>query len=217
MKVASIAAAVAFGFVSSASAAPVTLNGITFAEQTGAFEITSGSGTGTGADPFVINETVTGLDVTMSISGLTSSLSEVGSFTSGFFITKVVTNNTTADWSFYDNELQETLGTPSADGDGLSFAQGFAAVRPFTSDVFTSVFEESTIRDQVTFLNGLVKIGETVSMSFAITDNTPIDEFFLRQRPNFVDPGVVPVPAALPLLVTAIGAMGFAARRRKAA
>lgn len=219
MRKAAIVAIAALGIGATASAAPVTLNGITFSEATGAFTITGGSGSGSALDPFVINETVTGLDVTMSIEGLTSALSEVGAFTSGFFITKVVTNNTTADWSFYDNELQEILGTPSPDGDGLSFAQGDNSVRPYTSDVYASVFEESVVRDQVSFFDGLVTIGETVTMNFAITDNTPVDQFFLRQRPNFVDPGIppVPVPAALPLLVAAIGALGFAGRRRKTA
>ena len=120
-------------------------------------------------------------------------------------------------WNSFDMELQEIFGTPSPDGDGLSFAQGFTGARPFTSSVFTMVFEESTVRDQISFFGGTVNPGETVSFMFAITDNSPIDTFFLRQRPNFIDPEApeIPVPAALPLLASAIGGLAYLRRRNK--
>ncbi|MDY7039053.1 MAG: hypothetical protein SV375_23230, partial [Thermodesulfobacteriota bacterium] len=107
--------ALAFAFSSVVSAAPVTVNGLTFAEQTGAFTITGGSGIGTEGDPIVLFEDVSGLDVTMSISGLPGfgNLSGSGHAT-GFWLEKHVTNLTGETWNFYDHELQEILGTASS-------------------------------------------------------------------------------------------------------
>ena len=198
-----------------AQAASVTLAGVTFFEESAGVEITGGSGVGTQGNPFVINEILTALDATIGIRNMRA-ISTVGSFTSGFWISKTVTNNTGITWNAFDLELQELLGTPSPDGDGLSFGQSFAGARPFTSDVFTSASEISDVRDQITFQSGTVLQGESVTFNFVITDNSPVDVVYLRQRPNFVESGVIPLPGALPLLISALGGLALVRRRRRA-
>ena len=197
------------------SAAPITINGLTFTEVSANVQITSGSGTGSVADPIVLHENVSGLDVTMSIEGLIGfgNLTQSG-HAAGFALQKVVTNLTSAAWNFYDHELQETLGVPSGEGDGLSFAQGCASCRPFTSNMFTIVDEIIDVRDYVNFSGGIVNPGETVTFNIMITDNTPLDIFYLRQRPDF-EPGVkVPEPGSLLLLGSGLGGLWLRGRKR---
>jgi hypothetical protein len=191
-----------------AQAAPMSAAGITFSEVGPGVTITGLTGTGTIADPFILSETFTGLDGTISIEGLPAFGNTTGSgHTAGFVLEKHALNSTGTAWSFFDHELQETLGVPSSEGDGLSFAQGCATCRPFVSDVYPTVFEEIVLRDFVNFSGALVADGSSVSFRFSITDNSPIDEFFLRERPNFRAPELTPGPATLLLL--GLGLLGI--------
>lgn len=182
--------------------------------STGLLSLTSVTGSGTQADPIIISENWTGLalDATIEIRGALSEFNQGidpsdSPFGWGIWVQKRVTNNSGSEWTAFDNELQEILGTFSSDGDGLSFGQEFAAFRPFNSNLLPNVIEEVDDRDFVNFDSGIVPVGATLVMNFVITDNTPVDLFYLRQRPNFS----IPAPGAAALL----GLAGLVTSRRR--
>lgn len=134
-----------------------------------------------------------------------------GSFhSSGRWIEKTVTNNSTTAWTSFELELQEILGTPSGDGDGLSFAQG--AGFTFLSSIFTGYTRIDNTRDYINFSGGIVPIGGVVTFLFAVTDNSPQATFYMNQIPNRVD--VVPEPVSALLLGIGLAGIGYRARRR---
>jgi hypothetical protein len=126
----------------------------------------------------------------------------------------VILNDTGADWTYYDNELQEVLGTPSPGADGLSFAQGSSGNRPFSSSVWPNVDEVVDVRDYVNFSGATVADGETVWIQYAITDNSPIETVYLRQRPNY-RPGVPEGGAAVAFALTVLGMLSYARRSKE--
>jgi hypothetical protein len=132
----------------------------------------------------------------------------------GKWFSKTVTNNTSDVWTSFDLELQSELGVPSVDGDGLSFAQGASLV--VSSDKFSNVHRVEDVRDFLNFDGGSVGIGESVTFLFAITDNGDRNTFWLSETANRVV-GNVPEPETYALMLAGLGAMGWMARRRKAA
>ncbi|MBO9999860.1 MAG: hypothetical protein J7641_12810 [Cyanobacteria bacterium SID2] len=179
-----------------------------FNTQSGDFQILGGS---VANDVVTLYQNVTGpnFDLTLSIDGLPSLqpytlLDEfgmpVGSIR-GFWFQSVLTNSTQGVWEFFDHELQEAFGTPSTNGDGLSFGQGLN-IPPPTSDRFSTVEQTTDVRDFLNFSNGTVNPGETVTFTYFISDTSPTSRFFLRQRPNFQpgnpQPTPIPTPTATP-------------------
>lgn len=201
----------------SVSAAPITLNGVTFSEAGPGVLITGGvAGSGALGDPLIISETFTSLDGTISIEGLQNFGNPTGSsHAHGFALRKIITNNTGASWEFFDHELQVTLGIPSSDDDGLSFGQGCATCRPFTSDNLPTPFEEIILRDFVNFSGGVVPDLGMVTFDYVITDNLQHELVFLRERPDFAPPEAIPEPATLLLFGSSVAGMAGALWRRR--
>ncbi len=77
-----------------------------------------------------------------------------------------------------------------------------------------AAFEEIILRDFVNFSGGVVPNLGTVTFDYVITDNTQHDLVFLRERPDFAPPEVVPEPATLLLFGSSLAGMAGALWRR---
>jgi hypothetical protein len=175
------------GFFEEARAEPVTLHGLTFSDELGGFTILNGWGSGSLADPITIVEevtTTTGAVLVIRGLGPESGNPIPTAHPAGFVLRKIVINATNLSWNIYDVELQKVLGTPSDIFDGLSFGQSSQAGRPFPSDRFgqSALLEEPS--DNLSFFDGLVAPGQTVTITFVVTVTGPVPEFFILQRPN---------------------------------
>ena len=168
-------------------ARPVTTNGITFSDAGGGFTIVAASGSGSIGDPFIVVEEITGPSAAvLIIEGLSSSFgNRVGTLhVTGLALRKVILNRTPFVWNFVDFELQQVFGASSDYLDGLSFGQGSTAGRPFTSTRFEDVNELDEPLDSITFHGGALHSSESAVFDFVITDTTPIERFYLVQRPS---------------------------------
>jgi hypothetical protein len=167
-----------------AQAEPVTLHGLTFSDELGGFEIKEVSGSGTLDDPFVLVEEIFDQEpAILLIRGMSHRFgNRIRSHHEiGFAMTKIVRNSTEQPWSLFNVELRELIDYYSPFGDGLSFGQASDAGRPFAADRFGDLIETREPYDGLQFIDGNVRPGETVSMSFVVTDTTPRWEFFLLQ------------------------------------
>ena len=167
-----------------ALAGPVQLDGLTFSDELGGFDIVNASGSGSLEDPFVLVENITGDGpAILTIRGMTHAFgNRIRSHHDvGFALTKVVRNRTKRPWSLFNLELRESIEQASPFGDGLSFGQASEAGRPFRSDRFAEVLETDRALRRRPVFGGLVAPGETVAVSVVVTDTTPTWEFFLLQ------------------------------------
>lgn len=168
---------------------------------------------GTQAVPWTIAETMTAAGILrLSDTDGTPLGNTVNAFISGNWFAKTVTNNSGITWTSFELELQEILGTPSSDGDGLSFAQSGGFV--FSSDKFATVTRIDTTRDYLNFSGGSVLNGQSVTFLFAVTDNSPVSPVYLAQTPNKAD---VPEPSTISLLGLGAIALFLSLRRRRTA
>lgn len=167
------------------------LGGLVFSDELGGVRLLDGSGTGTLDDPLVLVEEI--VDYGPAVIVIRGMHARFGNrirsqHDVGFAITKVVTNATSQPWTLFTLELREKLEQESPFGDGLSFGQASEAGRPFVSDRFRTNIETREPYDGVQFYDGVVEPGETVVLSFVITDTTPRWKFYLMQKRdnNFV-------------------------------
>jgi hypothetical protein len=185
------------GVASGAGTEPITLDGLTFSDELGGVRLEEGSGSGSLEDPFVLIEEITGDGpAILIVRGMTHRFgNRIRSHHEiGFALTKLVRNGTGQPWSLFNLELREFFDRASPFGDGLSFGQASDAGRPFRSDRFAENIETREPFDGVQFADGLVEPGDTVALSFVVTDTTPRWEFYLLQKrdsplANAADPG----------------------------
>ncbi len=165
---------------------PVTLEGITFSDEEGGFVILEGRGRGTPADPFVLVEEIFDDErpAVLTIRGMRADFGNRlgGAPAIGFVLVKVVRNGTGRPWSSFEMELRELKSRPSPFEDGLSFAQAAGAGRVYRSDRFAAAWQTDEPIDAVTFYDGVVRPGETVTMEIRVTDYSPNWQFYLLQR-----------------------------------
>ena len=174
------------GFTGPALGEPVVLDGITFSDSAGGFEIVDAWGTGTLEDPFTLVERITGSgDAVLLVEGMTREFgnrADSNHFT-GFALVKIVFNETSQTWRQYRIELQENPGDGSTYYDGLSFAQEQGGdARPIVSDSFSQSRVVDEPADGLVFTGGAVPPGDSVTFSLVVTDNSPVDRFYIVQR-----------------------------------
>ncbi len=193
-----------------------SLTATTITVESGGITVNSYNTTTTGsqADPWLINETMTSAG-TLRFAVETGSPLGTGNptgsgHTHGRWISKTVTNGTNETWTSFELELESRLGTPSTEGDGLSFAQGFANFSTFSSDKFSVYTRQEITRDYLNFSGGTVNPGESVTFNFIITDNSANNPFWLDQIPN---KSAVPAPSTYALIGTSILGLGLLRRR----
>lgn len=181
-----LAIGVLLGPVTSAGAEIFTVGGLSFSDELGGFRILGVSGGGRLDDPFVVVEEVTGeAPAILVIRGMSADYgNHIGSHhLAGFALTKVVINRSAMAWSRYEVELREVQQNHSPYGDGLSFGQGGEAGRPFVATGFAGNREVDEPYDSVVFDSGLIRPGDTATLSIVVTDTTPVSPIFVVQQP----------------------------------
>ena len=161
-----------------------TVEGLTFSDELGGFRILDVRGRGSLDQPFVIIEEITGDGpAALTIRGLANGFGNriKSHHLTGFALTKIVINRTEQNWPIFSIELQEVQGSASPFQDGLSFAQASPRFRPFLSDRYRQSRDVIEPFDGVSYRDGGVAPGEVVTLHMVITDNTPLNEFYLIQ------------------------------------
>ncbi len=168
---------------------------------------------GTQSDPWLLEESVTGAGLLKWTGGLGGGVPGIAQ-SAGKFLAITKWNNTGQAWTSFELELQVTQGSPSGEGDGLSFAQGNGLT--FTSDIFSNLTRIDDTRDYLNFSGGIVNPGQSVTFYIAISDNSGNDPFYLLQTPNKVDRDPeVPEPSTWAMMLGGLGVVAYRVRSRR--
>lgn len=174
------------GFPGVARADPITREGITFSDELGNFRVVSVTGKGTLNDPFVLREEVTGpSDPVLVIRGFSRDFgNRAGTqHTAAFAMTKIVINKMTKTWAGYQLELREIETRHSTYLDGLSFGQGSQLADSYVKSSLPNSQRLDEPEDSLGFGGANIPPGAEASFHFIISDMSPIDKFYLVQRP----------------------------------
>lgn len=173
--------------ISSAAADPVTVEGITFSDELGNFRLVSVTGTGTGEDPFVVTEEVTGPnDPVLVIEGFTRDFGNpVGTqHTAAFAMVKIVINKTGRAWLGFQVELRELENRRSNYEDGLSFGQASVIADQYINSDLPRSQRLDEPEDSIGFGGDSILPDSEATFRFVISDMSPLYRFYLVQRPQ---------------------------------
>jgi hypothetical protein len=177
------------GGATDAPAAEFTAGAYSFSDELGGFRLLSATGSGSEADPVVLQEVFDeATPATLVIRRKTSRLG--GAAFASLTLVKVVANRSGRVWAGFELELQERRRRPSSYEDGLSFNQLGAQTPDVSSDSFGTnerLFEPS---DRIRYGEGHVDPDATVTFRVTITDPTPVLEFYLVQDPKLLSAGL---------------------------
>lgn len=179
-----LAVLLSLGAASPATAAALTVEGLTFSDEMGGFRLLDVSGTGTRENPFVVVEAIddTGPAI-LTIYGLDAGFgNRVGTqHLTGFAMIKIAINRSGRAWLQYHLELREVNRYSSPYTDGLSFGQG-SSVRDYGSSAFPDIELTDEPIDALGFSGGTVPEGGKASFSFFVTDASPVARILLLQE-----------------------------------
>jgi hypothetical protein len=169
------------------AAEPITVEGITFSDELGNFRLVSVTGTGTGADPFVVKEEITGPgDPVLVIRGFTRDFgNRVGTqHTAAFAMVKVVVNKSDRDWQGFQVELREIENRASTYEDGLSFGQASVLADNYVDSSLPRSQRLDEPEDSLGFGGSSIIPGAEARFHFVVSDMSPLYRFYLVQRPQ---------------------------------
>jgi hypothetical protein len=170
----------------SATAAQLSVDGVSFSDELGGFVLERLTGNGTLDSPFVVTERIVdgnGGDLVIRVDPLFGN--QIGTqHAIGFALVKVVENGTDFPWTSFELELQSTHGVPSDYADGLSFGQGSSAGRPFSDIGFKDITVIDEPYDRIEYDQGRIPVGGQATFRFVVTETMPLIAAYLAQRPR---------------------------------
>lgn len=184
--------------------------------MTGSGTLTSSSGAGTQASPYILNIAYnvvgdTGPAVLTISGGNSTPLTQGGipGFLTGNYFQLNITNNT----GITVTSAMVTLFAPgtsniSTDPDGYSFAQG-SGIASASAQFSTVTTSDGAAGDRRTFSGGMLTNGATASVSFPLTENNP--------RPTSLQAQITltSVPESSTYVTVSTAILGFGLLRKK--
>lgn len=160
-----------------------------FSDELGGFRVTGISGTGSTADPVVLEEELSSASPVTLVIRAARPLRPYGDGGSGYangflHLRLVVHNGSGQGWIEFEFELEEQLGVPSDFADGLSFNQRKLTDEGLQCDRFADYHRDYEPYDRLLFRDGHVDPRSFVTFGFFISDFTPDPIFYLRQDPR---------------------------------
>lgn len=182
---------------SAAAGTEIALRYYVLSDTLGGFRLLSAIGTGSRADPVIVEEEITAAaPAILTIRRLPSSDLASGTPVE-LTIVKRIRNLSRRVWGGFEVELQEILRKPSVYGDGLSFNQYALDPDDAEADAFGETRRLYEPYDRIRFEDGYVDPEGFLTIRLTITDPTPSAVFYLVQDPQLLSAGL-PRPPGRP-------------------